>query len=196
VIEAKEPGHRVGDGMQQALEYADMLGVPFSFSSNGSGFLFSDRTGQASKVETELKLAEFPSPDELWRRFRAWKGLSDASAAIVAQDYHTDASGKAPRYYQQNAINSVMEAVVRGQDRKPFNMSHHTRAWHHYKVRRALKKGQKAPSDGCNAQYCIPDSVHNDYVYTPAWVEFLVRKLADEKEYLTLTSRRTPAQPV
>lgn len=79
-IEAKEPSHRVGDGMQQALEYAEMLGVPFAFSSNGSGFLFSDRTGQANKVETELKLDRFPSPDELWRRFRAWKGLSDESA--------------------------------------------------------------------------------------------------------------------
>jgi type I restriction enzyme R subunit len=60
VIEAKEPNHRVGDGMQQALEYAEMLGVPFAFSSNHAGFLFSDRTGQASKVETELKLDQFP----------------------------------------------------------------------------------------------------------------------------------------
>jgi len=117
VVEAKEPSHRVGDGMQQALEYADMLGVPFAFSSNGSGFLFSDRTGQASKIETELKLDQFPSPDDLWRRYRAWKGLSDASAAIVAQDYHTDASGKAPRYYQLNAINKVVEAVAHKKDR-------------------------------------------------------------------------------
>jgi type I restriction enzyme R subunit len=117
VIEAKEPSHRVGDGMQQALEYADMLKVPFAFSSNGAGFLFSDRTGQASKVETTLRLDQFPSPDELWRRFRAWKGLSDESARIVSQDYHTDASGRTPRYYQLNAINSVMEAVARGQDR-------------------------------------------------------------------------------
>ena len=117
VIEAKEPNHRVGDGMQQALEYAEMLGVPFAFSSNGAGFLFSDRTGQAAKVESELKLADFPSPDELWRRFRAWKGFSDESARIVTQDYYTDASGRSPRYYQLNAINSVIEAVARGQDR-------------------------------------------------------------------------------
>ena len=61
VIEAKEPNHRLGDGMQQALEYADMLGVPFAFSSNGSGFLFSDRTGQAAKVESTLKLDDFLS---------------------------------------------------------------------------------------------------------------------------------------
>ena len=117
VVEAKEPNHRVGDGMQQALEYAEMLGVPFAFSSNGAGFLFSDRTGQAAKVESELKLAEFPSPDELWRRFRTWKGLSDESAAIVSQDYYTDGSSKSPRYYQINAINNVIEAVARKQDR-------------------------------------------------------------------------------
>jgi type I restriction enzyme R subunit len=117
VIEAKEPNHRLGDGMQQALEYADMLGVPFAFASNGSGFLFSDRTGLAGKVETQIKLDEFPSPEELWRRFRAWKGLSDESARIVSQDYYTDGTGKAPYYYQQKAINSVVEAVARKQDR-------------------------------------------------------------------------------
>jgi type I restriction enzyme R subunit len=117
VIEAKEPSHRVGDGMQQALEYAEMLGVPFAFSSNGAGFLFSDRTGQASKVETAIKLDQFPSPDELWRRFRTWKGFSDESARIVSQDYYTDTTGRAPRYYQINAINAVVEAVARGQDR-------------------------------------------------------------------------------
>jgi len=117
VVEAKEPSHRIGDGMQQALEYAEMLGVPFAFSSNGAGFLFSDRTGQATKVESELTLDQFPSPDELWRRFRAWKGFSDESAAIVTQDYYTDGSGKSPRYYQVNAINSVIEAVARKQDR-------------------------------------------------------------------------------
>lgn len=117
VIEAKEPNHRVGDGMQQALEYAEMLGVPFAFSSNGAGFLFSDRTGQASKVETTLKLHQFPSPDELWRRFRTWKGFTEESARIVAQDYYTDTTDRAPRYYQLTAINAVVEAVARGQDR-------------------------------------------------------------------------------
>jgi type I restriction enzyme, R subunit len=63
VIEAKEPEHGLGDGMQQALEYAEMLGVPFAFASSGSGFLFHDGTKQSGRVETTLKLDQFPSPD-------------------------------------------------------------------------------------------------------------------------------------
>ena len=117
VIEAKDAEHSVGAGMQQALEYAAMLGVPFAFSSNGSGFLFHDGTGASSKVESKLKLDELPAPDELWRRYCDWKKLSGEAARIVTQDYHTDASGKAPRYYQSQAINGVVEAVVKGQNR-------------------------------------------------------------------------------
>jgi len=107
----------VGAGMQQALEYAAMLGVPFAFSSNGSGFLFHDGTGASSKVESTLKLDELPNPDDLWQRYCDWKKLSGEAARIVTQDYYTDASGKAPRYYQSQAINSVVEAVVKGQNR-------------------------------------------------------------------------------
>jgi type I site-specific restriction endonuclease len=76
VIEAKDAEHSVGAGMQQALEYAAMLGVPFAFSSNGSGFLFHDGTGASRKVESTLKLDELPGPDELWRRYCDWKNLS------------------------------------------------------------------------------------------------------------------------
>jgi hypothetical protein len=72
-------------------------------------------------------------------------------------------------------------------------MTNHTHAWKRYKVHRSLAKGGKVTSDGCNAQYCIPDEPHNDYLFTPAWVAFLVKTLADEGEYLALTSRRTPA---
>lgn len=75
---------------------------------------------------------------------------------------------------------------------RPFNVTHHTRAWQRYRAHRPIKKGENVTSDGCNAQYCLPDPVHKDYVYTPAWVEFLVKNLSDEKEYQTLTSRRTP----
>ena len=117
VIEAKDAAHSVGAGMQQALEYAAMLGVPFAFSSNGSGFLFHDGTGASSKVESMLKLDELTKPDDLWRRYCDWKKLSGEAARIVTQHYYTDASGKSPRYYQSQAINGVVEAVVKGQNR-------------------------------------------------------------------------------
>lgn len=117
VIEAKDNTHGVGDGMQQALNYAETLGVPFAFSSNGDGFLFHDRTGQAAQTETTLTLDEFPSPAELWRRYCAWQGL-DAEASRKAEvPYYDDGSGRAPRYYQINAINRTVEAVARGQQR-------------------------------------------------------------------------------
>jgi hypothetical protein len=117
VVEEKDAKHRVGEGMQQALEYADMLGIPFAFTSNRSGFLFHDRTGQAKTVESPLKFDQFPTPEELWRRFRTWKGFTDDIARIATQDYYTGASGKSPRYYQLNAINAVVEAVAKGKDR-------------------------------------------------------------------------------
>lgn len=117
IVEAKDNAHSVGDGMQQGLGYAEMVEVPFVFSSNGDGFLFHDRTGQGAKVEQQLSLAEFPSPDELWRRYCAWKGITPATEAIVSQDYYSDASGKEARYYQVNAINRVVEAVAKGQER-------------------------------------------------------------------------------
>ncbi len=117
VVEAKDNRHALGAGMQQALGYAELLDAPFIFSSNGDGFLFHDRTGLTSPVETELALDAFPSPDELWQRYRAWKGLDPERERIVTQDYHTDGSGKEPRYYQRVAINRSVEAVARGQNR-------------------------------------------------------------------------------
>ena len=78
LIEAKDNTHAVGDGMQQALGYAETLGIPFVFSSNGDGFVFHDRTGTSDAAETPLALDAFPSPAELWARYRAWKGLTPA----------------------------------------------------------------------------------------------------------------------
>lgn len=117
VVEAKDNAHSVGAGMQQALGYAELLDAPFIFSSNGDGFLFHDRTGLSTPVETELALDEFPPPDELWRRYRAWKGLDAERERVVTQDYYTDGSGKEPRYYQRVAINRAVEAVAHGQNR-------------------------------------------------------------------------------
>lgn len=117
VIEAKDNNHAVGDGMQQALEYAETLAVPFVFSSNGDGFVFHDRTGMGAKLEVTLSLGEFPSPSKLWAQYLAWKGLGPQQEKIVLQPYYDDGSGKEPRYYQSNAINASVEAIAKGQNR-------------------------------------------------------------------------------
>ena len=117
VIEAKDNSHSVGDGMQQALDYAETLNVPFAFSSNGDGFVFHDRTGASTPIESNLPLEGFPSPTDLWARYRVWKGLTPEAEEIVLQDYFDDGSGKTPRYYQANAINATIEAIAKGQDR-------------------------------------------------------------------------------
>ncbi len=119
VVEAKDNNHTIGDGMQQGLDYAESLQVPFVFSSNGDGFLFHDNTAAdlGGDLERQLTMDEFPSPDELWARYCQWKGLQDESRSIVEQDYFSDGGNKSPRYYQLNAINRTIEAVARGQDR-------------------------------------------------------------------------------
>lgn len=117
VIEAKDNNHTVGDGMQQALQYAEILDVPFAYSSNGDAFLEHDRTGGANAVEREIPLDQFPTPDELWRRYCAAKGLTPDQESIVEQDFYDDGSGKTPRYYQLNAINRTIEAIARGENR-------------------------------------------------------------------------------
>lgn len=117
VIEAKDNKHSVSAGIQQALDYAESLDVPFVFSSNGDGFLFHDRTGTSEQIETELTLDQFPSPDELWRRYCQWKGFDAEAQKKVETPYYDDGSGRAPRYYQTNAINRTVEAVARGQNR-------------------------------------------------------------------------------
>jgi len=117
VVEAKDNNHSVGDGMQQALKYSEMLDVPFVFTSNGDGFLFHDRTGHANPVERELTLEQFPSPADLWARYCRWKHIDAAQHPVIQQDYYSDGSGKAPRYYQVTAVNRVVEAVAKGQNR-------------------------------------------------------------------------------
>lgn len=116
VVEAKENGHSVGAGIQQALTYADMLQIPFAFSSNGDGFVFHDRTGQSVQVETNLALDDFPSPAELEAKLAKWKNLGTGQESEVAfQGYYDD--GKTPRYYQMNAVNAAVEAIAKGQNR-------------------------------------------------------------------------------
>jgi len=117
LIEAKDNTHSIGDGIQQGLDYAETLNIPFVFSSNGDGFVFHDRTGTSTPRESTLSLDAFPSPADLWARFRNWKGLDSDAEKIVLQDYYDDGSGKAPRYYQVNAVNAAIEAIAKGQDR-------------------------------------------------------------------------------
>jgi type I restriction enzyme R subunit len=117
VIEAKDNHHGVGEGLQQALDYATTLDLPFAVSSNGDGFVLHDRTGHAAVPEVNLALDAFPSPAELWARYRAWKGISPESEAIVLQDYYDDGSEKEPRYYQASAVNAAVEAIARGRNR-------------------------------------------------------------------------------
>ena len=117
VIEAKRNTYGVGDGMQQALSYAEMLDVPFVYSSNGDAFLQHDRTQTSGLLEQEIPLHAFPSPEDLWKSYCAWKNIDDTKAQIVTQDYYTDGSLKTPRYYQLIAINRTIEAITKGQDR-------------------------------------------------------------------------------
>lgn len=117
LIEAKDNAQPMGAGMQQALEYAETLDIPFVFASNGDGFVLHDRTGSGDAREITLLLDAFPSPDELWQRYAAWKGLTPKGEEIVLEDYYDDGSGKQPRYYQVNAVNAAMEAIATGQNR-------------------------------------------------------------------------------
>ena len=118
VIEAKDNTYSVGSGMQQGLNYAETLGIPFVFSTNGDAFLMHDRTGLAAKTEEELTLGAFPSPAELWQRYCSWKGIQSKQAReTVEMPYYDDGTNRAPRYYQANAINNAVEAVAKGQQR-------------------------------------------------------------------------------
>lgn len=114
IVEAKDNNHTVRDGIQQALAYADMLDVPFAFSSNGDGFVWHDRTLHDGVLEREIAMDQFPSPADLWQRYLAWKGIGPEAEPVYAQDYYP---GKPARYYQLNAVNRAIEAVTKGQSR-------------------------------------------------------------------------------
>ena len=117
IIEAKDNNHSVGDGMQQALGYAEVLNIPFVFSSNGDGFVFHDRTGTKGETEADLALKRVPPARGAVVVYRTWKGLSPEAEDVVLQDYFDDGGGREPRYYQRNAINAATEAIAKGQDR-------------------------------------------------------------------------------
>ena len=116
VIEAKANKHDIGKGMQQGLDYARLLEVPFIFASNGDGYIFHDKTN-LTQLETQISLEDFPSPTQLWNKYCVCRGFTEAQLPLITQDYHDDGSGKAPRYYQLQAINKTIEAVSRGKNR-------------------------------------------------------------------------------
>src|SRR5690554_1073385 len=118
VIEAKDNKHSVKGGIQQALGYGNTLDIPFVFSSNGDEIYLHDKTATDEEIEKEISLEEFPSPQELWTKYKKYKGIETPEVEeIVSQDYFQDGSGRSPRYYQQIAVNRTIEAVAKGQDR-------------------------------------------------------------------------------
>ena len=114
VIEAKDNNHSISHGLQQAMEYAKMLDVPFAYSSNGDGFAEHDfLTG----TEREFGLDEFPTEAELIARYKKESGLTNAQEIAIDQPYYTSQNTYPPRYYQRIAINRTIDAIARGQQR-------------------------------------------------------------------------------
>ena len=120
IVEAKDDSHTLGAGMQQAMEYAQILDVPFAYSSNGSGFLEHDfLTGK----ERELSLSEFPTPEELWSRYKIAKNITEEQEKVINEPYYFNAGDKTPRYYQRIAINKTIDAVAEGKNRILITMA-------------------------------------------------------------------------
>jgi type I restriction enzyme R subunit len=124
IIEAKDNKHSVNAGIQQGLGYAEILDIPSVYSSNGDGFYEHDRTCSDGNIERELSLDAFPSPDELWQRYKKYKGITtEEQERVASQDYFYDGTGRSPRYYQEIAINRTVEAIAKGQDRILLTMA-------------------------------------------------------------------------
>lgn len=117
VIEAKDNNHTMADGMQQALQYADMMDVPFVFSSNGDGFVFHNKLVTEGPAEINLSLDEFPSPETLWKMYHEQNHVSPMQDMVIDEPYYSDNPDKQPRYYQINAVNKTVEAIASGQNR-------------------------------------------------------------------------------
>ncbi|MDN5371743.1 MAG: type restriction enzyme subunit [Carnobacterium sp.] len=147
IVEAKDNKHRLGDGMQQAMDYAERLDIPFAYSSNGDGFIEHDFT---TGMETEIRLDEFPSPERLWQRYKEYKGIdTPEKEQVVSEPFYYMTGYNAPRYYQRVAVNRVVEAVAQGRNRMLLLMATGTgktytafqtiwRLWQSGKVKRVL----------------------------------------------------------
>jgi len=150
VVEAKDNNCTVSHGLQQALGYAAILDVPCAFSSNGDGFACHNKSAiHGEDTETEFSLEGFPPPNELWSRYKRFRGIADEHEELVTEPYYDDGSGKEPRYYQAEAINRVIERVAQGDKRLLLVMATGTgktyttfqiiyRLWKAKKVKRVL----------------------------------------------------------
>lgn len=114
IIEAKDNNHSISHGLQQAMTYAQMLDLPFAYSSNGDGFAEHDfLTGK----ERQFGLDEFPTEVELVARFKQESGMTPVQEAVIEQPYYSSQNTYPPRYYQRIAINRTVDAIARGQNR-------------------------------------------------------------------------------
>lgn len=114
IIEAKDNNHSISHGLQQAMTYAQMLDLPFAYSSNGDGFAEHDfLTGK----ERQFGLDEFPTEAELVARFKQESEMTPAQEAVIEQPYYSSQNTYPPRYYQRIAINRTVDAIARGQNR-------------------------------------------------------------------------------
>lgn len=120
VVEAKRANQIEGTGIQQAINYCNLLKAPFAASSNGKSFVFTDLlTGH----EEEFSMEEFPTQDELWQKFVQDKKYTPEQIEIISKDYYHDVNGKEPRYYQRAVIDLVVEAYAKGVKRMMFVMA-------------------------------------------------------------------------
>lgn len=114
IVEAKAGYKTVSAGIQQAIDYALTLNIPFVYSSNGKGFYEHDLlTGE----EKEVSLEDFPTPDELWNRYKQNQHIDNEQERKIFSEYYDDGSRRSPRYYQRIAINKTIEAIAKGQNR-------------------------------------------------------------------------------
>ena len=118
IVEAKDNNHTVSHGLQQAMDYAQMLDIPFAYSSNGDAFYEHDfLTG----LERLIPLDQFPTFNQLLSRYKTetgnGTGITDAEMSMIQQPYYTSQNTYSPRYYQRIAVNRTVEAIARGQKR-------------------------------------------------------------------------------
>lgn len=114
IVEAKDNNKEIADGIQQAIDYARILDIPFAYSSNGDGFYEHD---MLTGLERKLSLEDFPTSNELWERYKTFKGITPEQERVIIEPYYFMAVKKTPRYYQRVAINKAIEAIVKGQNR-------------------------------------------------------------------------------